>query len=76
MVLKYVGDFGFFIQMILGCFNTMMIYHLGHKITNNAFFNENLQMQKVSLGASLLYCYSQTLIYSVSSYSEVTFTFF
>lgn len=76
---------GFIFQLALGSLNAVMIYRLTKKLLSNGFFgkerssgsNNEVQaaQERIARGAGIFYVYSQTLVYTISNYSEPLFTF-
>ena len=60
-------------QVTLGCFNCLMLYDLGLKTLSKSMAPE--RAERISFRAAQLYNLSQTMVYQISPYSEVTFTF-
>mmetsp|Transcript_11479 Transcript_11479/g.19423 ORF Transcript_11479/g.19423 Transcript_11479/m.19423 type:complete len:221 (+) Transcript_11479:363-1025(+) len=70
----------FAFQLTLGCLNCLMIYKLSLRMysregADKLVGKHNFEVEKVAFRAAMLYNVSQTMVYQVSSYSEVLFTF-
>jgi hypothetical protein len=75
---------GWFYQLIIGMLSCILIYYVGIKILENQYFPQSskvdfkmkYKIEQISFTAAVLFNFNQGLVYTLSMYSELTFTFF
>lgn len=68
----------FTVQITLGALNCYLIYQLGmNTLTSSMFVDKNMitsRAHEICIGAAILFAFNSSLIYSITLYSETTFT--